>query len=65
MTYAENVLLRLNDPFFFDATAMQVMPSIGTAHHPDDGRTWCLLLIRADEAIYTVKQEEKNAYRFK
>jgi len=44
---------------------MQVMPSIGTAHHPDDGRTWCLLLIRADEAIYTVKQEEKNAYRFK
>lgn len=65
ITYAENVLLRLNDPFFFDATAMQVTPSIGIARYPDDGRTTSLLLIRADEAMYTVKQEEKNAYRFK
>jgi len=65
ITYAENVLLRLNDPFFFDATAMQVTPSIGTARYPDDSRTPSLLLIRADEAMYTVKQEEKNAYRFK
>ena len=65
ITYAENVLLRLNDPFFFDATAMQVTPSIGIARYPEDGRTTSLLLIRADEAMYTVKQEEKNAYRFK
>ncbi|WP_047393257.1 sensor domain-containing diguanylate cyclase [Exiguobacterium sp. ZWU0009] len=65
ITYAEDVLLRLNDPFFFGAHAMQVTPSIGIVRYPDDGRTTSLLLIRADEAMYTVKQAEKNAYRFK
>ncbi|WP_290757438.1 MULTISPECIES: hypothetical protein [unclassified Exiguobacterium] len=38
---------------------------LAVARHPEDGRTTSLLLIRADQAIYTVKQEEKNAYRFK
>ena len=60
INYAENVLLRLNDPFFFDSTAMQVTPSIGIARYPEDGRTTSLLLIRADEAMYTVKQEERT-----
>jgi len=44
---------------------MHVTPSIGIARYPEDGTTTSLLLIRADEAMYTVKQEDKNAYRFK
>jgi len=60
ITYAENVLLRLNDPFFFHATAMQVTPSIGTARHPKDGRTTSLLLIRADGAMYRQTGREER-----
>lgn len=44
---------------------MQVTLSIGIARYTDDGRTTSLLLIRVDEAMYSVKHTEKNAYRFK
>jgi diguanylate cyclase (GGDEF)-like protein len=59
--YAANLLLHLNNPFLFCAIAIHVTPSIGIARYPEDGRTTSLLLICADEAMYTVKQEEKNA----
>ncbi|MCT4781257.1 MULTISPECIES: diguanylate cyclase domain-containing protein [Exiguobacterium] len=63
--YTEELIAQLNQPFLFHDSAMSVTPSIGIARYPDDGATTSLLLIRADEAMYSVKQHEKNAYRFK
>ncbi|OIN68103.1 GGDEF domain-containing protein [Exiguobacterium sp. KRL4] len=63
--YTEELIAQLNQPFLFNDSAMSVTPSIGIARYPDDGATTSLLLIRADEAMYSVKQHEKNAYRFK
>ncbi|WP_026827550.1 GGDEF domain-containing protein [Exiguobacterium artemiae] len=63
--YTEELITQLNQPFWFNDSAMSVTPSIGIARYPDDGTTTSLLLIRADEAMYSVKQNEKNAYRFK
>ncbi|WP_026830130.1 GGDEF domain-containing protein [Exiguobacterium antarcticum] len=63
--YTEELITQLNQPFWFNDSAMSVTPSIGIARYPDDGATTSLLLIRADEAMYSVKQHEKNAYRFK
>ncbi len=63
--YAESILKRLNEVFLYQAHTMHVTPSIGIARYPEDGTTTSLLLIRADEAMYTVKQADKNAYRFK
>ena len=63
--YTENLIDQLNQPFWFQGTAMSITPSIGIARYPEDGATTSLLLIRADEAMYSVKQHEKNAYRFK
>lgn len=63
--YTEMLIDQLNQPFWFQGTVMSVTPSIGIARYPDDGATTSLLLIRADEAMYSVKQHEKNAYRFK
>ncbi|MCK2156354.1 GGDEF domain-containing protein [Exiguobacterium sp. 17-1] len=63
--YTEELIAQLNEPFWFNDSAMSVTPSIGIARYPDDGTTTSLLLIRADEAMYSVKQHEKNAYRFK
>ena len=63
--YTENLIDQLNQTFWFQGTAMSITPSIGIARYPEDGATTSLLLIQADEAMYSVKQHEKNAYRFK
>ena len=63
--YTESLIIQLNQPFEFNGNRMSVTPSIGIARYPDDGTTTGQLLIRADEAMYSVKQHEKNAYRFK
>ncbi|MCT4792617.1 MULTISPECIES: GGDEF domain-containing protein [Exiguobacterium] len=63
--YTENLIDRLNQPFWFQGIEMSITPSIGIARYPEDGATTSLLLILADEAMYNVKQHEKNAYRFK
>ena len=63
--YTETLIHQLNQPFDFQGSRMSVTPSIGIARYPDDGTTTSQLLIRADEAMYSVKQHEKNAYRFK
>ncbi|WP_214849559.1 diguanylate cyclase [Exiguobacterium sp. s138] len=63
--YTEDLINQLNQPFLFHGTAISVTPSIGIARYPEDGVTTILLLIQADEAMYSVKQHEKNAYRFK
>ncbi|RDB33251.1 diguanylate cyclase domain-containing protein [Exiguobacterium sp. RIT594] len=62
--YTEDLINQLNQPFLFHGTAISVTPSIGIARYPEDGVTTSLLLIQADEAMYSVKQHEKNAYRF-
>lgn len=62
--YTEDLINQLNQPFLFHGTAISVTPSIGIARYPEDGVTTILLLIQADEAMYSVKQHEKNAYRF-
>ena len=62
--YTEDLINQLNQPFLFHGTAISVTPSIGIARYPEDGVKTSLLLIQADEAMYSVKQHEKNAYRF-
>ncbi|MGI1805713.1 diguanylate cyclase domain-containing protein [Exiguobacterium sp. TDN 0502] len=62
--FAAHVLEVLNHPFFIHTELLHVTPSIGIALYPDDGKSSDQLLIRADEAMYHVKQTDKNNFMF-
>lgn len=62
--FAAHVLEVLNHPFFIHTDLLHVTPSIGIALYPDDGKSSDQLLIRADEAMYHVKQTDKNNFMF-
>ena len=62
--FAEHVLEVLNHPFFIDPHMLHVTPSIGISLYPEDGKNSEQLLIRADEAMYHIKNTEKNNFLF-
>ncbi|MDD0841108.1 diguanylate cyclase [Curvibacter sp. HBC61] len=58
----EKVQAALQQPALIDGHALQIVPSIGVAHYPDDGLSPDQLLRRADDAMYAVKRGARIAF---
>ncbi|NLI20386.1 MAG: diguanylate cyclase [Clostridiales bacterium] len=54
----------LSHPFIIDQQSIHISISIGVALFPNDGVDIKILLRKADEAMYRVKQEGKSNYSF-
>ncbi len=63
-TVARRILEELKRPFTIEDTEIHVSGSIGIASYPDDGTDEQSLLRNADVAMYQVKEEGRNSYRF-
>lgn len=61
---AKKVIEVLNVPFEIHGHAPRVGASIGISLFPDDGTDVDILLKKADDAMYQVKKNGKNDYRF-
>ncbi|MDH5471821.1 MAG: EAL domain-containing protein [Gammaproteobacteria bacterium] len=61
---AEKIISSLEHPFNINGHEFFVSTSIGIAHYPDDGSTMETLIKHADIAMYSVKGNGKNGYRF-
>ena len=61
---ARRVLAAVAAPYELEGRATQVTISLGIAVFPGDGEDSETLLRRADEAMYQVKQEGRNGFRF-
>ena len=58
----ERILAVMRDPFVVDGTTLNVTPSIGVAHFPQDGDDAEALITHADVAMYSAKQGGRNGY---
>ncbi|MDD0812016.1 diguanylate cyclase [Curvibacter sp. RS43] len=58
----EKIQLALQGPFHLDGHLVQVSPSIGLAHFPNDGRSGEQLLRHADDAMYQAKRVAHAAH---
>ena len=61
---AHKIIKSLEQPFNINDNEFFVSTSIGIAHYPDDGTTMETLIKHADIAMYSVKGNGKNGYRF-
>ncbi len=61
---AKKVLEMATRPFQFQGRECGVTASIGISIYPDDGKDAQTLLKNADIAMYLVKQQGKNSFRF-
>jgi diguanylate cyclase (GGDEF)-like protein len=61
---AEKVLATFDQSFMLDGNPHTVGASIGIAMFPADGQDANSLLSHADQAMYLVKNTDKNDYRF-
>lgn len=61
---AEEILLRLQEPFQIANQEIFITVSIGIAGYPQDGASFDLLLKNADIAMYHAKKEGRNTYQF-
>jgi diguanylate cyclase (GGDEF)-like protein/PAS domain S-box-containing protein len=61
---AKKIISTLKNPFYIDKHELFVSTSIGIAHYPDDGLTMEALIKHADIAMYHVKDNGKDSYRF-
>ncbi|MEW5772817.1 MAG: diguanylate cyclase [Thermodesulfobacteriota bacterium] len=61
---AKRVLERFREPFQVDGATCRVGASVGIALCPEDGRDVDTLLRKADMAMYSVKREDKQGYRY-
>lgn len=61
---AEKILAALRRPFLLDGQTASVSASIGIALYPGDGADIQELTKSSDQALYQVKAEGKNGYRF-
>lgn len=55
---------RLQQAFYIDGNELTVSTSIGVAVYPDDGKSFDVLLKKADMAMYRAKAAGRNTYRF-
>ena len=51
----DNIYQTLNEPFVLMGHKIGILPSIGVAHFPDDGKSETELLRHADHAMYRTK----------
>ncbi|MDL2283619.1 GGDEF domain-containing protein [Oxalobacter sp. OttesenSCG-928-P03] len=61
---AAKIIEKLSEPMEVQGERCQVGASIGIAIYPEHGRDESTLLQAADDAMYTVKNSGKNAYRY-
>lgn len=61
---AKKVLETVVRPFTLQGRECQVTASLGISVYPDDGKEADTLLRNADMAMYLVKQQGKNSFRF-
>jgi len=61
---ARRILEVMRSPFVLDKQEVTVTASIGIAIYPEDGLDVDTLLRNADTAMYSAKNESRNAYRF-
>ena len=61
---ARRILEALSQPFMLDGQEIQVTASIGIAIYPSDGRDVDSLLKSADTAMYSAKEQGRNAYQY-
>lgn len=61
---AENILSKINHPFYIDDREVYISGSIGITIFPDDGEDETTLLKNADAAMYYAKDAGKNNYQF-
>ena len=60
----EKIMTSISNPFLFEEQRVPVSVSIGIAMFPADGVDIKILLKKADEAMYRVKDEGKSNYSF-
>jgi diguanylate cyclase (GGDEF)-like protein/PAS domain S-box-containing protein len=61
---AEKIISVLKQPFMIDGHELYVSASIGISMYPQDGSNMDALIKNADVAMYHVKDQGKNAYKF-
>ncbi len=61
---AKKVLEMAARPFLYQGRECRVTASVGISIYPDDGKDAQTLLKNADIAMYLVKQQGKNSFRF-
>ena len=61
---AKKIRAALASPYNLNGNAVATTPSIGVAMYPANGDTADALFLRADEAMYAVKRDGRNGYRF-
>ncbi len=61
---ASRLLLEIGAPFYLEGRCLHIGVSIGIASAPDHGTDGDVLVRNADSALYKVKSNGKNAYRF-
>lgn len=61
---AENILVRLNQPFVIQQHTLDISSSVGIAVYPDDGLEANTLMKNADNAMYQAKCAGRGCFRF-
>ena len=61
---AQKLVNEMSRPFYVDGHELKISASIGISVYPSDGKDILTLLKYADVAMYKVKEEGKNNYRF-
>lgn len=63
-SFAQKVLSRFTESFYFSSQEYYITPSIGISIFPNDGKDAEDLIKNADEALYSVKEKGKAHYQF-
>lgn len=61
---AQRIISSIRLPFAIEGKDVQIGASIGISLYPDDGLDFQQLLVRADQALYLAKREEKGHFCF-
>ncbi|MCU7801206.1 MAG: GGDEF domain-containing phosphodiesterase [gamma proteobacterium symbiont of Lucinoma myriamae] len=64
MTYTNNVIKKVSEPYSFNDTQTFISCSLGIALFPQDGETTNTLVKYSDLAMYHAKENGKNSYHF-
>ncbi|MAT44999.1 MAG: hypothetical protein CL609_21920 [Anaerolineaceae bacterium] len=61
---AEKIINNLSEPFQLEAGTVQISTSLGISLYSDHGEKIETLIQQADQAMYQIKGETKNGYKF-